>query len=175
MLCVHSFLLILLQLSLRADLSQSSIKIIGNSTIHEWTSVVEEYDISGQVKEGSISDLKVAVSTPGIKSGKGIMDNKTYTALRADDYPTIHLTAPNLNVAESKIQGTGTLTVADQSRTISILGDVKSLNANQSAVSGELTLLMSDFGITPPTAMFGSLKTSDTVRVQFNIVLENSF
>ena len=38
-------------------------------------------------------------------------------------------------------------------------------------VSGEVQLLMTDFGITPPKAMLGMLKTDPKVTVTFETVL----
>jgi hypothetical protein len=38
-------------------------------------------------------------------------------------------------------------------------------------VTGELQLLMTDFGITPPKAMLGMLKTDPKVTVTFDTVL----
>ena len=39
------------------------------------------------------------------------------------------------------------------------------------AVKGELVLLMTDYGIKPPTAMLGMLKTDPKVTVTFETVL----
>jgi hypothetical protein len=39
------------------------------------------------------------------------------------------------------------------------------------AVRGSVPLFMSDFGIEPPTAMLGMLKTADQVTVKFELAL----
>ncbi|MEL6194250.1 MAG: YceI family protein, partial [Bacteroidota bacterium] len=39
---------------------------------------------------------------------------------------------------------------------------------------GEYAMKMSDFGITPPSAMFGQIQTDDDVLVKFSLVLQPS-
>jgi polyisoprenoid-binding protein YceI len=43
--------------------------------------------------------------------------------------------------------------------------------ANSMTVSGDYTLKMTDYGIQPPKAMWGTIKTGDEVTIKFEIVL----
>ena len=36
---------------------------------------------------------------------------------------------------------------------------------------GELPLLMTDFGVKPPTAMFGTLRTDNKITVKFSLLV----
>ena len=38
-------------------------------------------------------------------------------------------------------------------------------------VTGSVSMKMSEFGIEPPTAMFGTLTTGDEVTIEFNFLL----
>ena len=41
----------------------------------------------------------------------------------------------------------------------------------QVRLQGEHPLLMTDYGLTPPSAMFGALRTADKVTVKFDLVV----
>lgn len=43
---------------------------------------------------------------------------------------------------------------------------------NRIIINGSKNLLMSDYGMDPPTAMAGALKTGDEVTINFNINLD---
>ena len=45
------------------------------------------------------------------------------------------------------------------------------MNASSITVIGEVALLMTDYGITPPKAMLGMLKTDPKITVTFETVL----
>ena len=45
------------------------------------------------------------------------------------------------------------------------------INASTITVIGEVSLLMTDYGIKPPTAMLGMLKTDPKITVTFETVL----
>jgi hypothetical protein len=64
----------------------------------------------------------------------------------------------------------GTLKVAGVEREI-VLPMVTSLRNGKLLVMGSVDLLMTDFGIAPPTAMMGVLKTDPKVTIKFETVL----
>ena len=67
---------------------------------------------------------------------------------------------------------TGTLTVAGVERPIELVLDVKE-QSGALHVSGSRDLLMTDFGIKPPTMFMGMLKTDDkiTIRIALQLAL----
>jgi polyisoprenoid-binding protein YceI len=64
---------------------------------------------------------------------------------------------------------TGTLTISGQEKVISMKIDAERLSDGKATAKAEQALLMSDFGITPPSFMFGRLKVGDEIKVKFNL------
>lgn len=155
--------------------SSSKIVIEGTSNLHDWET--EATKINGnatltveQGKVKSIENVNVKIPVKSIESGKGTMDGKTYDALKADDNPEIsfgldqvEMTAPN------KVTIKGDLNIAGVSRPVELQADYK-VDGSSIAFQGKLPILMSDFKVKPPTALFGTLKTGDQVMIKYNAV-----
>lgn len=96
--------------------------------------------------------------------------------LLADQNPTIrfHLTRyeakPFLHSSKNEflIEATGTLSLADVGKTISLEANAELSDAGLH-IRGEKELLMTDFGIKPPVMLI--LKTDDRVIVHYDIFL----
>lgn len=159
------------QSQLNLNKEKSSIMIYGTSSVHDWESEAKQYTITGTKDDQSIKNLKVTIKTESIKSGKSIMDDKTYDALLKDKYPNIIFQAGELKIAGSKVSGTGKLTLAGKSKSVAINGKVISNSNNQIQIEGSNKVNMTEYGIEPPTAMFGSLVTGEEVTIKYNITL----
>lgn len=164
-------LLTLAQTKLVADHSYGSIKIAGTSSLHEWEELVTEYGINGVTNGKTIQNLEMKVTVKSIESGKSIMDDKTHEALKASKHPYINLKSKELRMNNGKIEGTGTIHLAGVSKEIQLKADY-SLTDNSIIVKGMTALKMTDFGIEPPTAMFGTLTTGDEVTVIYDLKLK---
>lgn len=153
-----------------ANTTKSEFVVKGTSTVHDWESVINDYSVAGVMSENEVNDLKVVVTTKSIKSGKSIMDDKTYDALQAKDFPTITFTADKLQRTQGKIQGRGTLTLVGKKKPMDFTATTKDVDGSVQ-VTGSVSMKMSEFGIEPPTAMFGTLTTGDEVTIEFNFLL----
>lgn len=164
----------------RVDDFQMSVS--GTSSLHDWTSSVT--DLSGQaeitMKNGILTDipsLNLKIRVEGIESTKGrIMDNKTYKALESDDHPYITFRLSKLavkNQADKQITvtATGNLTIAGKTRSVS-LDAQGTKQGNAIHFKGSKDLKMTDFGIDPPTAMLGALKTGDDITIDYSLALK---
>lgn len=151
--------------------SSGTLSIKGSSSLHDWESAIQDFEIDAKLdlinKKG---DIRVTVVGESIKSGKVVMDQKTYESLRTDEYPEISFISDSLEFISNGIIAHGNLTIAGNTRPASIVGNYTSDNEGV-IVSGIYRLRMSDFGIDPPTAMFGSLETEDEVSIFFNVQL----
>jgi polyisoprenoid-binding protein YceI len=68
------------------------------------------------------------------------------------------------------VNAVGVLKVAGVEREVTLALKTERQDAGL-VVKGELAMLMTDFGITPPTAMLGMLKTDPKVTITFETVL----
>jgi polyisoprenoid-binding protein YceI len=159
------------------------LTINGGSNLHDWTENVEKAAVNASVTWNSngtftLNGLTVVVYVQSIKSSEGgVMNGKTYKALKSDSYPTITftLTAP-LQVSQggTTVVATGNLNIAGVTRGVTIHAKVNSTANNNITIEGAVPLRMSEFGIDPPNALFGALKVSNNVTIQFKTNLIKS-
>lgn len=158
------------------------VSINGTSSLHDWTSTAKQVRATAQLQlqEGQLKGIpafKVEIPVKQIKSEKGrIMDNKTYDALKAEAYPTItfqllRVTSLRTVGGETSIEANGRLTIAGKSKVIPVSATAKWTGAGELQLKGSKKLLMTDYGIDPPTALLGTLKTGDEIEIKYELTL----
>jgi hypothetical protein len=176
---------------------ESRVQLLGTSNLHDWTikgAVIEGYvdvnetcQLNPKVQELSgleqvMASVKTHAEIPisSLKSGHSGMDKNTYKALKSAQYPRIIYNLDRISIRTqpqppkmtATFDTTGRLSVAGATRTMPMTVTAEPLDDKQFQVSGEIAIKMTDFGITPPTALFGTLKTGDAVTIQFTWVLD---
>ena len=84
-----------------------------------------------------------------------------------------YLTGSGFKIENGKISGSGNLNIAGKSRTIPLSLDLTSWSSGSYNILGTVKFKMSEFGIEPPTAMFGTISTGDDVTIVFNFVVKS--
>lgn len=100
-------------------------------------------------------------------------------ALKADEYPNIVITLHEATV-QGGLDGEGwaditavaTLTITDQSRRVPLSVKGKRLSGNRFRFVSVKELKMTDFGIEPPTALFGLIKVRDKIKINFDLIVK---
>lgn len=150
------------QTTYKLNPKESSFKVLGTSTLHDWH--MEGAEASGQCvvnADGSIVSGNVTLQAESLKSGKGGMDKNAYKALKTGDYADISFTV-------SAVEGdkiSGSLTIAGVNKPVTFEGNV-SQNGDKITVSGTTEFLLTDFKIDPPKALMGTVKTGDKVSLE---------
>jgi len=111
------------------------------------------------------------IPVKSVKSEHAKMDKLMADALKAEKNPVIRYAMTSAVLAKSGTPFTldtkGKLTIAGVTRevTMRVTG---TRDANGAYVlTGQAPVRMSDYGIKPPTAMLGTIKTGDDVKVTF--------
>jgi hypothetical protein len=162
---------VLLSQSYSADLSKSKITIAGTSSLHDWESTVEQLQLSATVDASGSITIDGSVPVKSIKSGKSIMDGKTYDALNADEFAEIMIKGTQLNIEENQVTGEVQVTIKGISNTYKVQSS-GTITDNTFQVNGSIDIDMTSFDIEPPTAMFGSLTTGKDVVINYQILLK---
>ncbi len=172
----------------------STMTITGTSTLHDWTSKVNEIngdfvfinDIQSKKlpKSGSIVEqIKMVVPVLSIESPRGsTMDKKTYNALKSEEYPNLIFEVKSDNIeriidksAENFIlKVTGDLTLAGHTKEITIDLEGQKLPSGQLKFLGAYPIDMVEYEIEPPSAMFGQIKTGKDVTIDFDLLLSEN-
>jgi len=166
---------------------ESKLWIEGTSNLHGWSCKAESIDaqidfdaaVAAQLSTAAPKALKrvqVKVPVKALKCGHGAMDDNLYKALNADASPDISyiLATFEATPGEAKdfvLHTTGTLTISGKENKISM--DVAAVRLPDGTVkaTGVVPIKMTDYGIKPPTAIFGRLKTGDEVKVNFELTV----
>ena len=181
-----------------ADLASSRVTITGTSTLHDWHVegrrvvgyvIVQEHELaslwgnSGLPAHPLAPTVHVEIHVTSLTSGKRGMDEKMREALKAKTHPMITYRLESAKVTTRQtaqaddadesltIETRGVLMVAGVERTVDIPMQATQLPNDRLEISGETSLRMTDFGINPPTAMLGTIRTGDTVHVHWTWVL----
>ncbi len=166
--------------------SDSKLWIEGTSNLHGWSCKATTLDAAleldaaaaAQVATAPIKALKkvqVKVPVKSIKCGHGGMDDNVYKALKADETPDISYIMATFDAVPGEAKDSftlhtvGTLTIAGKENRVSM--EVLATRSSDGSIkaTGMVPIKMTDFGIKPPTAIFGRLKTGDEVKVNFEL------
>lgn len=160
----------------KLDGNLSNIYIDGTSTLHDWTSTVEQMSGTMNVEEadGSLSKIRsinVTIPVKSIKSGKSGMDKNTYNALDEDNHPTITYKLKTYSIGEDRLVLNGEMTIAGTTKMVKISTPYE-MKGDVIEIEGKHSMKMTDFNVDPPTAVMGTIKTGDEVVVRFNLVFK---
>ena len=151
--------------------------IKGTSTLHDWDmkSSTGNTQATFRVENGEITGitaLTFTVNAESLKSSKSGLDKNAYKALNTSKHKTITYKMTSGTVSKSgssyTIKTNGTLTIAGASKPLN-LTSTATLNSDQSiSVKGATKFDMSSYGVIPPTVMMGTIKTGDSITIEYN-------
>jgi polyisoprenoid-binding protein YceI len=162
-----------------------SVTILGSSNLRDWKDSVG--NVTGNMvanlhDDGSVDLLAIFIKMDvrSIKSDMGTaMDNKTYTALKADANPEIIfvLDAPmrllQVNRGGPVLSLKGNLTLAGVSRPVVMHVNLFLMGHGKLQFDGSQAISMTDYGVKPPTALFGTIKARPGITIQFKTNFTN--
>ena len=174
--------------ALPLGIETARVTIAGTSNIHAYTASTTAVRITRVqlasavagptfwdeiVKPGALEAFEIAIPAAQLSSPKEGLDKNMHKALKTKEHADITFRLTRLIAAEGVpggLRAIGTLQIAGVEREVAL--DITTKRAASTlSVKGELRLLMTDFGITPPKAMLGMLKTDPKVTVTFETVL----
>lgn len=163
----------------RVVLSESKLTVFGTSNLHDWeiqakamsgksTLAIEASDLK------AIKSLDFAVEVEQLKSGKSGMDNNTFKALNSKTYKTINYKLVSvtkiteISAGNFTVETQGDLTISGVTKRINQTFTVKIIG-KKAVFSGKTKIDMTVYGVKPPTALMGTIKTGKDVTVDFKV------
>ena len=120
------------------------------------------------------AELLVPAASLDCKNGK--MNDHMLKALKAKDNPTILFRITSYDVARGAagVKGTaiGELTLGGVSKTITVSANGTPEADGALRLTGAYQLKMTEFGLTPPSLMMGTMKVNENVKVGFYLLLK---
>jgi polyisoprenoid-binding protein YceI len=165
-------------------LTAARVSIAGTSNIHPFTASTTDVRMSRLVlapadgdrlqsaaTPGGVEAFEIAVRAASLTSPKEGLDKNMHKALKVAEHAdiTFRLARLEAGAAANTLKAVGMLKIAGVEREVTFA--VKAaVNASTITVIGDVDLLMTDYGIAPPKAMLGMLKTDPKITVTFETV-----
>jgi polyisoprenoid-binding protein YceI len=164
--------------------SSATLTISGTSTMHPYAVSTKALkvsaanataaDVQGLLQPDVLQGFELQIPVNTFTSDKDGLTKQMFKAMKADKHPTITFRLDSYTVETATggatIKSRGRLTVAGVERPVDMVVEVKE-QAGLLHVRGTRDLLMTDFGIKPPTMFMGMLKTADKVTIAFELQL----
>ena len=166
-------------------MTAARVSIAGTSNIHEFTASTTDVKVTrialangaagpdllaAAVNPGSLQSFEIVVKATTLKSPREGLDKNMWKALKTTEYPDIVFKLTKLDGKPGALRAVGLLKIAGVEKDVAF--DLKAAaNASTITVIGDVPLLMTDYGIAPPKAMMGMLKTDPKITVTFEVIL----
>jgi hypothetical protein len=165
-------------------LNAARISLEGTSNIHAYTAStatvrVTALEIGGPpsaealdqaLQPSGLRAFAVTIPASSLTSPKADIDKHMHKALKTQEHPDIRFRLGALDGSGTTYRARGWLTIAGVEKEVSLDLHVER-QGPALAVTGTTDLLMTDYGITPPKAMLGMLKTNPKVQIRMELLL----
>ena len=164
--------------------NESKLSINGKSNVNDFRCRSEHelqrdpmnfsYNFKGDTVNVNGVSLTLAVSK--FDCGKRAINRDFRSTLKYEEYPFIQIVLNELVLNDAK-----DIVPSSAKVSISIAGEKRNYEVELHAfesheksilVGGKKTLRMTDFGLTPPSPMFGLIQVSDELEVEFDLVIQ---
>lgn len=146
-------------------------KVEGGSSLHDWEMISEKGAgqgvfvlENGQFK--TAKSLSVSFVAETLKSGTKGLDSNAYKALKTDKNKEIRFALKELSGQGANLMAKGDLTIAGVTKPVSFPVKMSSAG-NKLTFEGNMQTRLTNFSITPPTALLGTVKTDDEIKLSF--------
>lgn len=173
-------------------LEESRLYLEGSSNVNQFKCRCEESfpaaTFSFESDESNLgkvkfADTRLAIKTRNLECGNRMMNKDLQRALNAEVFPQIAI-----QLSEAIFKSTYTfpdkvhanwtpmtaqtfISIAGQTRKVALDVQVQKTGHDRYRFTASKDLLMSDFGITPPTALLGLVKVDDRIRINLDLVV----
>jgi polyisoprenoid-binding protein YceI len=165
--------------------ADSRLWVDGTSTVRDFT--CQAGDFGGSVDPtttaaplavtglaASVQGAEAVVRVAAMECGNGTMNSHLRKALKADNHPTIVYRLVSYEVVstgngEAQVRLVGNLTMAGQTKPITMDATARTSADGALRVRGSKEIVMSEYGVKPPSLMLGTMKVGDKVTVHYEV------
>lgn len=119
----------------------------------------------------SVKSATLEIPVSGLDCKNNTMNEHMRKALKATNNPLIKWRMTSYNVEGTSVVMQGFLTIAGKENAIELKG-IGTAENGVLRVKGSKKFKMTEYGVKPPTMMFGTMRVNDPVTVGFDIALD---
>lgn len=166
-------------------IENSEIIILGTSNVTDYQCKLFDLSnnthiqISSTVFDHTIKlhNAIVLLKSKGFDCENKMMTSDFYHTIKGESHPTISVNFLQFTLVDAienhpiqeQIPAKIAIQLAGITNYYSLLLSNLSVRSDELTVTGSVDLLMTDFDISPPTALFGAVKTADEIVIEFKI------
>lgn len=168
-----------------AQEAPTGLKIAGSSTVRSWECEATSFSIETTPARGfeqgvlrgekTLEKVTLVFPVEAILCGSSTMEGHLRDALKAEKHPEVRYEMSRYELVPTSesvaVASAGELTIAGRTRPVDMGVTVTPLGNGGIRVRGKQEIRMTEFGVKPPTLMFGTLKVGDVVTVAFDVAL----
>ncbi|CAN5331419.1 hypothetical protein BH23BAC3_BH23BAC3_36160 [soil metagenome] len=173
---------------IQLTLDEHEMKIDGSANVRDWDADVNTVDATFVLSPFDLSDLssltpehfktmELSIPVRDIESDSGRLTRNLQGYLKRDEHPVItfklnEIDSVTVNGDTAEITANGVINAAgvDHETTMHVTAAV---NDGKVTFSGSQDLLMTDFGIDPPTAVLGTIRARDEISIIYSLTFSN--
>lgn len=162
---------------------ESKLSIKGKSNVNEFQCESEHelhqdslnyyYRVSGDTV--LVEGVQLNLEIDQFDCGKRAINKDFRSTLKYEEYPFIEIILNELVISDSTSlipkEAKVTIRIAGEERNYTVPLNTFSSREESFTVGGHKILRMTDFGLKPPSPMFGLIKVQDKLDIQFDLVI----
>lgn len=142
-----------------------STRVTGSATL-----AAEATDVAGVT--AAVRGGEVTLTVASLDCRNGTMNGHLQKALKAPEAPTLRFRITGVEPgAGGNVALAGEMTIAGQSRPVTVDAAVTQGEGGEFRVAGRIPLRMTEYGVRPPSLMLGTMRVHDPVTVHFDVRL----
>jgi polyisoprenoid-binding protein YceI len=166
----------------------SKLTLEGSSNVNKFTCACNDqfpqstlrFELFEEGKSAKFSNAMLTLRTKSLDCGNAQMNKDMYKTLRADQHPHIKieltrtqlLEASTLSTSEwTPLKATSALTISGVKKPVVFEVKAKKVGKDRIRLTASREVLMSDYGIEPPTAMLGLIKVNNAIRLNLDLII----
>ena len=165
--------------------ASSTVTVTGTTNVHGYTATTTAVRVSSAKtgafdgdlwklveKPALVEAFEITIPAASLHSTKDGIDKNMHKAMKVEEFKNITFRVKSLEPrgAAGALRALGSLTIAGVTKDVTLDLTAKRTGANLS-LAGEVPLLMTDYGIKPPKAMMGMMKTDPKIVIRVDLVL----
>jgi hypothetical protein len=166
--------------------SDGTVRVEGTATIYgDWSCEgrATVNATSGKALEpvpgfpGGVQTTMVTVSVHAIECGDNTMNKHLRKALKEKDHPEIQFQTDKYTLENDggAVKAFGELTIAGVSNPVELDAELTALPDGGVRIVGKVDIRMKEYGVKPPSLLFGTLKVRQDVTIEFVTAIKPSY
>ena len=166
---------------------QSRLWIDGTSTVRSFSCKAGEVNAVVEANgpnaipqlltgDKGVKAVRVTVPAQGLDCNNGTMNEHMRKAIKLSEHKSIEFRLTDYDVTRNAdgVSGTinGTLLLGGVTKPITMKAEGKE-EGGMLHITGAYDLKMTEYGLKPPTLMFGRIKVGETVKVKYDLLLKS--